>query len=460
MAGEWHYSKDGDQFGPITGPELQKLANSGQLQPDDLVWKEGFKEWLPGRSIKGLFKTSEKIQASVGKPEAKSPSVSATSSRTSGKRVPLVLSGLSGNELFCLAEKGWSPGSIVVGNSVQSIGVAGSISQGLRTMAGGEITGLTTLITEGRHAAIGRLEEEAQSQGANGITGVTSELKQINGLNEFIAIGSAIRGNNYQGEFFTTACSGQDLYCQMDAGYEPRHFVMGNVAYALGIGGSIFSSLRSIAGGEVKQISEMYNKTRHMALERLEKEAIERGANAIVDIHTHILPIGTGAKEMLMVGTASHHPAFGNPERPVTSELTGEELWNLARLGYGPLRLLLGTSVYSLGITRGIFAIFSGMRRGEVNSVTQLIYQARANCLRHIQEEAESIQADAVVGIKVFIYELGAGNVEVMAIGTAIKKVPGLDTHSEVLIPQAIIRDRDTFFDTTHNLMTDKKLSR
>ena len=32
-----------------------------------------------------------------------------------------------------------------------------------------------------------------------------------------------------------------------------------------------------------------------------------------------------------MVGTASHHPALGNPTRPITSELTGEELWNLAK---------------------------------------------------------------------------------------------------------------------------------
>jgi hypothetical protein len=28
--------------------------------------------------------------------------------------------------------------------------------------------------------------------------------------------------------------------------------------------------------------------------------------------------------------------------------------------------------------------------------------------------------------------------------------MPGLSTQSELLIPQAIIRDRDTFFDATH----------
>jgi len=371
----------------------------------------------------------------------------------------MIVSGFSGNELYCLAEKGWAPGSIVVGNSVQSLGFVGGVASGLRTIAGGEIANLTQLITEGRHAAINRLEKEAQNHGAHGVTGVTSELKRLSGLNEFIAIGSSVKGADYRGPFFTTACTGQDFYCQLDAGYEPRHFVIGNVAYALGVSRGFFGFLRGMAGGEVKEFSDMYNHTRHLALERLEKEALDRGANAVVDIHTHIIPIGAGACEMLMVGTASHHAALGKSDRPVTSELTGEELWNLARMGYAPLRLLLGTSVYSLGLAQGIGAFFKQMARGEVDSITQLIYEARANCLRHIEHEAKLIAADAVIGIKVFIYEIGNSYVEVMAIGTAIKRMSGLAPHTDVLIPQAIIRDRDTFFDLTHQVK-EKNLER
>jgi uncharacterized protein YbjQ (UPF0145 family) len=372
----------------------------------------------------------------------------------------MIVSGLSGNEIFCLAQKGWSPSGLVIGNSVQSIGLAGGISSGLRTFAGGEITNMTSLISDGRHAAINRLEEEAQEHGAQGVTGVTSDLRRLANLNEFIAIGSAVTSNTHKGPFFTTACSGQDLYCQIDAGYHPRHFVMGNVAYALGAGRGVLGFLRGMAGGEVKEFSEMYNHTRHLALERLEAEARERGANAVVDVQTRILPIGTGAREMLMVGTASHHDALGNPNRPVTSELTGEELWNLTRLGYAPMRLLLGTSVYSLGVAQGIAAWFSSFSRGEVDSVTQLIYEARANALDHIRAEAKSIGADGVIGIKLHIYEVGSAYIEVLAIGTAIKKKPGVSTQSDILIPQAVIRDRDTFFDETHMAQTGRKLER
>ena len=146
----------------------------------------------------------------------------------------MLMSGLSGNEIYCLAQKGWSPGNIVVGNSVYSLGLIRGITSGLRTLAGGEIGSLTELIVDGRHAAIGRLEKEAQAHAAHGLTGVASDLKSINNLMEFLALGSAVHGDSYTGPFFSTACTGQDLFCQIDAGYDPRHFVMGNVAYAPG----------------------------------------------------------------------------------------------------------------------------------------------------------------------------------------------------------------------------------
>jgi uncharacterized protein YbjQ (UPF0145 family) len=360
----------------------------------------------------------------------------------------MMLSGLSGNEIYCLAQKGWAPGNIVVGNSVYSLGIVGGLASGLRTLAGGEIANVTQMISDGRHAAIKRLEDEAVQEEAHGLTGVTSELKSLSGLTEFLAIGSAVRGQSYNGPFFSTACSGQELYCQLDSGYWPRHFVIGNVAYALGVTRGLLGTLRQMTlRGEVKEFSDMYNHTRHLALQRLEQEAHERGANAVVDITTRVLPFGPGVREMLMVGTASFNPVLGQLERPVTSELTGEELWNLTQMGYAPLRLVLGTSVYALGFAGGVMAMFSSLSRGEVAPVTELVYEARENCLAHIRAEAESLQADGVIGIKVFVYEISRGLVEVMAIGTAIRKEPKVKTQSEQLLPQAIIRDRDTFFD-------------
>ena len=184
----------------------------------------------------------------------------------------MIISGLSGNEIYCLAKKGFAPGRIVVGNSVYSLGTIRGLTSGIRTLTGGEIHSLTELISDGRHAAIRRLEKEASDHQASGVTGVTSDLKKVRGLHEFLALGTSIH-NRQNTQFFTTACSGQDLYCQLDAGYEPRHFVIGNVCYALGVGRGLMGMIRTFAGGEVKEYSDMYNHTRHLALERLEAEA-------------------------------------------------------------------------------------------------------------------------------------------------------------------------------------------
>ena len=125
-----------------------------------------------------------------------------------------------------------------------------------------------------------------------------------------------------------------------------------------------------------------------------------------------------------------------------------------------PLRLLLGTSVYSLGVARGIGAFFQGLSRGEVDRVTKLIYEARANCLAHIQQRGAARSAPTRSSASRCTSTRSAASfVEVMAIGTAIKKMAGLTTQTELLIPQAVIRDRDTFFDNTHQL-TEKKLDR
>jgi hypothetical protein len=55
MSTEWHYTRDGQQLGPVSAAQIKQLAASGQLRPDDLVWKEGMADWSPAARIKGLF---------------------------------------------------------------------------------------------------------------------------------------------------------------------------------------------------------------------------------------------------------------------------------------------------------------------------------------------------------------------------------------------------------------------
>lgn len=66
MATNWHYAKGGEKHGPITAAQLKELASTGQLHPDDLVWREDMKEWRKASTVKGLF--SEHASASSPPP--------------------------------------------------------------------------------------------------------------------------------------------------------------------------------------------------------------------------------------------------------------------------------------------------------------------------------------------------------------------------------------------------------
>ncbi|MBN2194840.1 MAG: heavy metal-binding domain-containing protein [Polyangiaceae bacterium] len=210
--------------------------------------------------------------------------------------------------------------------------------------------------------------------------------------------------------FFTSSASGTELYCHLDAGYSPIAFAMGNVAYALGLGRGLTGGLRTMAKGEVKEFSTMYDRIRHLALRRLKEEVAEAGANAVVDIKIEIRQFGPGVVELLMTGTASYHPRFAptpaRAEHVVTSELIGAELWNLARMGYSPVELVMATSVYSIGLVGGIGTMFSGLARGELDELTKLIYHAREDCLDLVRREAQELGAERVVGNKLTIREL------------------------------------------------------
>lgn len=371
----------------------------------------------------------------------------------SAPQTEAVVSGLSGNEIYCVDMLGYRPGNLLIGNSVHSIGLLGSIGSGFKTLVGGEITQVTDLISQGRHQATQRLVQEMQQNQGDGATGMSSELIFHGSNIEFLSVASTVHRKDTASDYaFTTASDGQELFCQADAGYQPMSFVMGNVAYSIGVGRGIGGMFKQLIKGEVRQYSDQFTQTRSLALQRITDEARSVGANAVVGIKTSILPFGTsGVHEMLMVGTASRH-AIADPALDqigvTTSDLTAEETWSLAKLGYAPMQLVLGTSVYSLGLVGGLVASLKSYVKGEISELTQLIYAAREESLSKVKAQANAIGADDIVGVKTYIYDLGSGMIEFLAIGTAVKRTNGTRTISDQLPPQAIIRDKDTFINT------------
>ena len=58
--------------------------------------------------------------------------------------------------------------------------------------------------------------------------------------------------------------------------------------------------------------------------------------------------------------------------------------------------------------------------------------------------------------MKTYIAEISNGLVEFMAIGTAVKKTPGVAVATPTLPVQAIIRDKDTWIDGDFGFSLDR----
>jgi uncharacterized protein YbjQ (UPF0145 family) len=344
-----------------------------------------------------------------------------------------VMTELSGNDLACLAQKNYAPGNIVIGNSVNSLGWSDKIESSLTGMLGKELKPITNRLNEIRQNAYQRMLNEATSSNATGVIGVNSRLLLHWNNLESVISGSTINATNQPAKMppFSASVDGKQFYALLDAEYTPVSFVFGNVAYATAMSGGLMGKLGTFKRGEVKSLSDTFNQTRRLALARIIDRAKEHNANAVIDIKT-TTRLFTGVNEMLMTGTAVQHRLFADSSM-MTSTLSADEVWNLAKTGYAPKQLLLGTSVFSVGLIRNLSSMIKSLYQNETPELTDLFNQARKNALAIIDSEARAIKAETVIGIKTDIYHLGNGLIEFLVIGTAIEKLSGIKTVSLTL---------------------------
>ncbi len=80
--------------------------------------------------------------------------------------------------------------------------------------------------------------------------------------------------------------------------------VSGSVVRARNLGRDIVATIRSMAGGEIKEYTELMAQTRDEAIRRMIRKAVDLGANAVVGIRFTTSTIAGGAAEVLAYGTA------------------------------------------------------------------------------------------------------------------------------------------------------------
>jgi uncharacterized protein YbjQ (UPF0145 family) len=80
--------------------------------------------------------------------------------------------------------------------------------------------------------------------------------------------------------------------------------VYGITVRSRGIGGNIMAGLRSLAGGEINEYTEMAQQARQQALDRLADHAKGMGANAVISVMFDSTEIGQTMDEIIAFGTA------------------------------------------------------------------------------------------------------------------------------------------------------------
>ncbi len=105
-----------------------------------------------------------------------------------------------------------------------------------------------------------------------------------------------------------------------------------------------------------------------------------------------------------------------------TSDLTVNEFLLIQEAGFEPLGLVVGSSIYHIGLQ-----MRSWKQNQELDVLTQAMYDARELAMTRMEEEADQLGADGVVGVRLEIgrYEWGAELAEFIAIGTAVRHSEG-----------------------------------
>jgi uncharacterized protein YbjQ (UPF0145 family) len=105
-----------------------------------------------------------------------------------------------------------------------------------------------------------------------------------------------------------------------------------------------------------------------------------------------------------------------------TSDLSVNEFLLVKQAGFDPLGLVVGSSIYHIGLQLRRWG-----KNQELDVLTQAMYHARELAMTRMEEEADQLGADGIVGVRlqVGLHEWGGELAEFVAIGTAVKHAEG-----------------------------------
>jgi uncharacterized protein YbjQ (UPF0145 family) len=105
-----------------------------------------------------------------------------------------------------------------------------------------------------------------------------------------------------------------------------------------------------------------------------------------------------------------------------TSDLSVAEFLLVKEAGFDPLGLVVGSSIYHIGFQQSSWKVSQ-----EMTVLSEAMYAARELAMTRMEEEADQLGADGIVGVRLDVgrYEWGQDMAEFIAIGTAIRHREG-----------------------------------
>lgn len=127
------------------------------------------------------------------------------------------------------------------------------------------------------------------------------------------------------------------------------------------------------------------------------------------------LPSHAHERLQAMLGEGGHKKLF-------TSDLSVNEFLLVKEAGFDPIGLVVGSSIYHIGFQQARWT-----KNEEMEVLTQAMYHARELAMSRMEEEADELGADGIVGVRLKAEHMAWGSelAEFVAIGTAVKKSDG-----------------------------------
>src|SRR6516165_207341 len=106
-----------------------------------------------------------------------------------------------------------------------------------------------------------------------------------------------------------------------------------------------------------------------------------------------------------------------------TSDLSVNEFLLVKEAGFEPLGFVVGSCIYHIGFQQSRFN-----QSQEMEVLSQAMYNARELAMTRMEEEADQLGADGVVGVRLDVsrYEWGGDLAEFIAVGTAVRHAEGV----------------------------------